>query len=138
MTPRSLRILLLAGDASLHEALGAMLRQAAEPGMETESSDSVEAGLHRLASEPFDALLLDPVFPEEPKTFALVEVHSHFRWLPVVVLVSRKEEALGQWSLRAGASEYLLKDTLTPELLCSALRLAIERKRGSPDPTPAV
>jgi two-component system, cell cycle response regulator len=49
--------------------------------------------------------------------------------VPLVVLTSRADDALGLEALNAGAQDYLVKGELDPRLLSRALRYAMERQR---------
>ena len=90
---------------------------------------SLRTGLPKLASE-IDALLLDVHAPDCTGLADVSEINSQFNFLPIIVLIPQGKETLGKQTLDAGASECLVKETLSPELLQKALRYATERKRA--------
>ena len=90
------------------------------------SAESLRAAASKLASEKFDAILLDTHVCDFKMLDATSEIRSHGGPLPVVVLVPQKKEELGRQSLTEGAAEYLLKETLNQELLRRTLRYVIE------------
>jgi PAS domain S-box-containing protein len=90
------------------------------------SAESLRTAASKLASEKFDAVLLDTHVCDFKMLDATSEIRSHGGPLPVVVLVPQKNEEHGKQSLTEGAAEYLLKETLNQELLRRTLRYVIE------------
>jgi signal transduction histidine kinase len=79
-----------------------------------------------LAESPPDLLLLDLHLPDGSGLETMEGARAHSRSLPIVVLTGSLSEEDGVAALRAGASDYLLKDQLGPDLPWR-LRYAIER-----------
>ncbi len=68
-----------------------------------------------------------------PDAFELASVHSTISILPdrpVIVLTGDTDEQRALEALEAGASDYLVKDEITPNALKRSIRYSIERKRG--------
>jgi len=76
-------------------------------------------------------VLLDLNLADSQGLATLTAVRSQFPGLPVVVLVPTVQESLGKQAVDAGASDYLLKEGLSPWLLHRALRYAIESARAA-------
>jgi signal transduction histidine kinase len=58
-----------------------------------------------------------------------VAVASGIR-VPIILLTGMGDENLGHAALRAGAADYLVKNSLTPVLLDRSIRYALERRRA--------
>jgi two-component system cell cycle sensor histidine kinase/response regulator CckA len=123
------RILFIEDDSLTTQSIWDMLNGCQDCTFQIVCAKSLQAGLPKLASE-MDALLLGIETPDGNWLAGVPEIHSQFDSLPIVVLVSQERETLGKQALGAGAAEYLVKETLSPELLQRALRYAIERKRA--------
>jgi two-component system cell cycle sensor histidine kinase/response regulator CckA len=123
------RILFIEDDSSTTRSIWDMLNGCQDCTFQIVCAKSLQAGLPKLASE-MDALLFGIEAPDGSGLAGLPEIHSQFDSLPTVILVSKERETLGKQALGAGAAEYLVKETLNPELLQRALRYAIERKRA--------
>jgi PAS domain S-box-containing protein len=131
MWPESVSLLLLEGDRSVSRSIQFLLRKGNAPTFRIDSSETLRGGLERLSARQFDAVLLDLNLSDSKGLATMEEVRSRFPGLPVVVLVSHAQEAAGQRALRAGASDYLLKEGLSPWLLRRALRYAVESARAT-------
>jgi PAS domain S-box-containing protein len=116
-------------DSSLAQTIWCMVQGGQDPDFQVVSADSLQAAAYKLAAEKFDAFLLDLHVRGSERLAGMAEIRSHGDSLPIIVLVTRKEEELGKQSLKAGAAEYLLKETLSQELLRRTLRYVIEVKR---------
>ena len=92
-------------------------------------TDRLSAGLERLTEAGFDAVLLDLSLPDSQGLNTLVRMHAAANGVPIVVLTSIEDEALGVQLVKAGAQDYLVKDQVTSLLLTRSLRYAVERRR---------
>jgi len=75
----------------------------------------------------FDGLLLDVQALDSRGIPGAVKMCPQIRSLPVIAMIS--EEVTGNRLVDGGADEFLVKKTLSPELLQRTLRYAIERRR---------
>lgn len=90
---------------------------------------TLQEGLNRLKSEPFDAALLDLSLPDAHGigTFTRTQVISPE--IPIIVLSGSDNQALALQAVQEGAQDYLVKGATQVESLARAIRYAIERKR---------
>jgi DNA-binding NtrC family response regulator len=103
-------------------------------GIELACEAEAMQALDRIASDgPYDALLLDLLFPGQPVSGAELFAEVRQRWpgLPVVIMTGRDSLSAQQDFLRAGAAGYLFKsaESLTAEHLSAAVTLAVEHVR---------
>jgi two-component system cell cycle sensor histidine kinase/response regulator CckA len=130
MLSQTYRILLIEDDFALARSICHMLQGGQEFAFQVVSAESLRSAAPKLTSEKFDAVLLDTRVRDSEKLAGMREIRSHGDSLPIVVLVSQREEGLGKQSLIAGAIEYVSKASLNRELLRSTLRHAIELDRA--------
>jgi two-component system cell cycle sensor histidine kinase/response regulator CckA len=123
------RILLIEDDPSTAQSIWDMLKDSQDCTFQMVCAKSLQTGLPKLASE-IDVLLLDIPAPDCSGLAHVSEIDSQFNSLPIIVVISQERETIGKRALNAGAAEYLVKETLSRELLQRALRYAIERKRA--------
>jgi PAS domain S-box-containing protein len=131
MWPEFVSLLLLEGDRSVSRSIQLLLHEADAPWFRVDSAETLRGGLERLDAGQFDAVLLDLNLSDSSGLGALTAVRARFPGVPVVVLVPRAQEAAGERAVDAGASDYLLKEGLSPWLLRRALRYAVERAKAS-------
>ncbi len=93
-------------------------------------TDSLTAGLERLARGGVDVILLDLGLPDSNglETFTAVRVHA--AGVPIVLLSGSDTESLALEMVREGAQDYLVKSACTSELLVKAIQYAILRASG--------
>ena len=123
------RILLIEDDSATAQSIWDMLKGSPDCTFQMVRAKSLQSGSPKLASE-IDALLLDLHAPDCSELSGVPKILSQFNSLPIIALIPQEMETLGKQALDAGAAEYLVKETLSPELLQRALRYAIERKRA--------
>jgi PAS domain S-box-containing protein len=83
--------------------------------------------LHLLSQEAFDVALLDLSLPDSSELNIVVQIHSRFPDLALIVLTGLDDESVGVAALRQGAQDYLVKGQLDRNLLIKSIRYAIER-----------
>jgi diguanylate cyclase (GGDEF)-like protein len=76
-----------------------------------------------------DVVVVDLGLPDALGIEVVKRTHGKVPTVPIVVLTSRADDALGLQALNAGAQDYLVKGELDPRLLSRALRYAMERQR---------
>jgi serine phosphatase RsbU (regulator of sigma subunit) len=121
-------ILLVEDDRGDSELVQARL---AEVGISPESiicTRNLADALAAMSDGP-RCILLDLALPDADGYAAINKLAEAAPQIPVIVLTGRHERD-GVEALAAGAQDYLIKDTLTGDLLVRSIRYAIERKRA--------
>lgn len=85
--------------------------------------------LDRLATASPNVMVVDLGLPDAFGIDVVKKARANAPMVPVVVLTSRADEALGLEALHEGAQDYLVKGELDARLLSRALRYAMERHR---------
>lgn len=80
-------------------------------------------------ARPFDAVLADQHLPDSSYWETIERVADAAGAVPVVALTSLGDDDVALDAVRKGATDYLVKSELTPELLRRTLRHAVERSR---------
>lgn len=89
-----------------------------------EASDA-EHGLELLASEPVDAVLLDFDMPRRDGLWLVREARRRGVRCPLIVLTGQGDEQIAVELMKAGATDYVAKATITPERAVQSLRHAL-------------
>jgi PAS domain S-box-containing protein len=94
-------------------------------------AESVEAGLALCRASVIDAILLDYALPDGDGLAFLAELdaQSNGNSPPVVMLTGVGDQGVAVRAMKLGAADYLVKCDLTPQLLQSTIRSAIENSR---------
>jgi len=124
------RLLLIDDDARLAAMVGDYLRAA---GLDIETAGTLAAGRERLASGPFDALVLDLMLPDGDGLDLCREIRAQprLRHLPLLMLTARGEPMDRIVGLELGADDYLPKPFEPRELLARVKALL---RRAAPQP----
>ena len=130
-----IRILIVDDHAIVREGLSGLIES--EPGMQVagEASNGVE-GVRKAHILKPDVILMDLVMPEKDGIQAIQEIKTENPSARILVLTSFAEDDKLFPAIKAGASGYLLKDTLPNELL-AAIR-AVYRGESSLHPSIAM
>lgn len=127
---RLYRIMLIEDDPALALSICDTIQFGQDPVFRVVPAKSWRIAAPRLASQRFDALVLDLQGSDCVSLATLIHIRSENKHLPIVALVPQKDEKVGKQSLHIGANEYLLKETLERELLRRTLRYTVERARA--------
>ncbi len=125
----TLTILIVDDDEIDRRAARRALRSAGLTLTIEEAADSA-AALAALERRPFDCVFLDYRLPDSDGLAVLHAIRTRGLTVPVVVLTGQGDERLAVELMKAGASDYLSKGTLTAETLAQALRSAIRVQRA--------
>lgn len=125
------RILLIEDDP----LQAATLRQLLEGGPPSRFVVAAEArtlgkGLHILATDLLDIVLLDLSLPDSGGLETFSRLHAAFPLIPVIVLTGVDDDELALEAVHLGAQEYLVKSATDGHSLRRALRYAMERSRA--------
>jgi len=129
------RVLLVEDDPEYGRMVERVLRRARPP-LWVHREERLAAGLHRLESDHYDALVMDLKLPDAEGRSTLENACAQANQLPVVVLTSTDDDALALDAIRGGAEDYLVKQRTHALSLPGAVLRAIERhRRNSARPT---
>ena len=84
----------------------------------------------RLASDSFDAILLDLSLPDSRGIETIGQINAVAPHLPIVVMTGLDDEATAREAVRRGAQDFLLKGHGDCRVLARAIRYAMERKKA--------
>jgi signal transduction histidine kinase len=130
--PSLLRILLVDDDEVDRRAVMRLLRQAGIPARVEERGDRISA-LAAAHAEPFDCVLLDYRLPGTDGLSLLKDLRTSGVSAPVVVLTGQGDEEVAVELMKAGAADYLNKNSLTSERLERSLRYALAMYHAEED-----
>lgn len=128
----SLRVLLVEDSPSDRMAARRALERDPDETWELEIAGSAEEALTRIAAAPPDAVLVDYNLPGMTGLGFLRELHSRTNGglVPAVVMLTGSgSERVAVDAMKAGAQDYLVKDSYSADRLRRSLRAAVDRVR---------
>jgi Flp pilus assembly CpaE family ATPase len=90
-------------------------------------TDSLIAGLNRLAKGGVDAILLDLGLPDSHGLGTFTTAKMHSSGVPIIILSGDDTQSLALSMVQQGAQDYIVKSTCNSELLVKALQYAVGR-----------
>jgi two-component sensor histidine kinase len=130
MVRRRLRVLLIEDNAGDVRLIREMLTEAKETIFHLESADRLTTGMERLATAPFEVVLLDLLLPDSQGLETFQQVRARVPEIPILVLSGLDDEELARRALQAGAQDYLIKGQVDSRGLDRAIQYALERQRA--------
>src|SRR5579863_7051971 len=130
MNLEDVRILLVEDNPIDARLLREMVRDASSGRFHLEQAGRLDEALDLLSRQQFDVALLDLSLPDARGLETVTRVHAHAPKVPIVVLTSLDDEAVGVRAVRAGAQDYLIKGRVGGDLLVRSVRYACERARA--------
>jgi len=121
-------VLLVEDSPSDAELFRCMLDRCCPDANLTHVSRLAEA-ISQLVGDDFDAVLLDLQLPDSSGLDTLHRIYEHARGMPIVVLTTTDDPAQAVEAVKAGAEDYITKDTANGENLARCLRYAVERRK---------
>ncbi|MCC9603292.1 PAS domain-containing protein [Stieleria sp. JC731] len=123
-----LSVLVIDGDANDRDWIARNLKNLNTIAVNASTASSLQEANGFLAKKVPDCVLIDDAFPCEGSiAFIRKTILSH-PFLPVITLTRLGRESIATESIRCGAKHYLVKATLTGEILDSTIRSAVEQK----------
>lgn len=128
-------LLLVEDDELLRDGLGAQLTQA---GHRVTTAEDGQIALDRLATEPFDGVVLDLGLPKIDGLSVLRQLRQTMPALPVLILTARDGIEDRVEGLNAGADDYLTKPFNRDELLARLQAMLRRARLPAFGPAPAL
>ncbi|MBA4366549.1 MAG: hypothetical protein C0403_02805 [Desulfobacterium sp.] len=93
-------------------------------------ADTATKGIERLHTEKIDCVLMDYNLPDMDGLELLVELMSDktVSGIPIVFLTGQGNETIAVNAMKSGATDYLVKNLMTQDLLSRAITYAVEKK----------
>ena len=132
MELEKIRVLLVDDDQGDFQMTRALLNSAERLDFEYELDwvSTFEEGLDALKTDDYDVYLLDYFLEDRTGLDLLGEAGRQGISAPVIMLTGRGSRQVDLDAVKAGASDYLVKGRIDPELLERAIRYALERTRS--------
>src|SRR5579872_1389058 len=122
MNLEDVRILLVEDNPIDARLLREMVREGGAGRLHLEQVGLLAEALDFLSQQQFDVVLLDLSLPDARGLETVTSVHAHAPKVPIVVLTSLDDEAIGVRAVRAGAQDYLIKGRVGGDLLVRSVR----------------
>lgn len=125
----TLRILVVDDNELDRIAVRRALRKA---GIKTKFSEAINAkeAIATLQNTTFDCVFLDYRLPDQDGLSLIRELHLMGIQVPLIVLTGQGDEQLAVEIMKAGASDYLAKSRVSPEVLSKTIHHAIRLHRA--------
>ena len=133
MSLQPVRILVVEDDPAWPPTKGTIQESARGGELEFDQAPTLLAGLQKLAKEVSHALLLGRNALGADAVSDVFKLRAQFPTLPIIVSISQNEAWLGDRLLEAGASDYLVKETVDWDSLKKTVRFAVEREARKHD-----
>jgi signal transduction histidine kinase/DNA-binding NarL/FixJ family response regulator len=129
VSPSPIRLLLVEDSESDAMLLEHTLAEVSVESFQVAHVERMSEAVRRLASESFDAILLDLSLPDSRGVETVRQADAAAPHLPIVVLTGLDDEEMGMEAVRQGAQDYLVKGHGDGRLVARAIRYARERKQ---------
>jgi len=126
---RMIKILLINESETNRKAIREMLAKA-KLDADIAVADTVREALKQIGKKEFDCIILDNHLPGKDGIKSLQQLFESNRGdIPAVIMVSEVDDNnLALQCLRAGAQDFILRESIAPEFLKRSIVCAIERK----------
>jgi two-component system cell cycle sensor histidine kinase/response regulator CckA len=118
------RLLLVEDDAVTRRSLCRALRDG-DPTMSVQEAASARDAMAALLAGNFDCVILDYLLPDGDGLSILRSARAAGSRIPVIILTAAGDEQLAVEVMKAGATDYLSKNRLSPEALVQSVRYAM-------------
>ena len=93
--------------------------------------DNLAAAREQLQNDAFDVILTDLSLPDSDGVDSVIAIRQCAASTPLVVMTGLNSDSMALEALKRGAQDYLVKDTVTSEMLERAIRYAIQRQKNT-------
>jgi ribosomal protein S6--L-glutamate ligase len=124
------RLLLVEDDARIRDV---MVRGLSPVGVDVTVAEDGHVGLFLVATEAFDAIIVDLDLPDTRGEQLLCVLHSECPSTPIIVLAARDEPGAREAAIDAGASDYVTKPFVFEDL-CGRIEATFPKTSRSASP----
>ena len=125
---KTVAILLVDVDPDDARLVSRCLASAPQGSFSLQTAHTLAQASQNLAQGGVDVVLLEPSLPDSAGLQSVIRMREHASGVPILVLTPLEDESLALDALRAGAQDFLAKNSLSPEMLPRAIYHAVERK----------
>ena len=129
MDPTKITVLAIDDDPDDLELLRSYLDDIREWDIEFVAFPNLNSARADVAHRHPDIAIIDYLLGAETGLDALNALRKLRHTIPVIILTGRGDERIAVQAMKAGAADYITKDSLAPEPLTRAIRYAIDRHR---------
>ena len=130
MSTPPIRILLVEDEEADYLVTKALLEQLDSQAFALSWVRSYEEAQEALTSQEYDLFLVDYILEDGNGLDLVREATNQGVRTPMIVLTGKGSHAVDVEAMEAGASDYLVKDTIDPPLLERSIRYALERRKN--------
>jgi len=127
MSNKPLTVLLIEDSPAYAELVQQWLSNKETTAFVLNWTDSLDAGMNRLARGGVDVILLDLGLPDSEGRKTFTTARSHATGVPIIVLSASEDESIALDAIRDGAQDYIEKGSCNGELLAKAIQCAVLR-----------
>ncbi|MBI1792016.1 MAG: response regulator [Acidobacteria bacterium] len=127
MSAERLKILVLEDNAADLRLLAEVLAEECGEEFQLQCETRLSKGLARLASEPFDAILLDLGLPDSQGFETFTRIRTQAPEVPVLLLTGLHDDEMAMRAVKEGAQDYIIKGRFDAAALVRSVRFAVER-----------
>lgn len=128
MSTTRLRVLLVEDDEDDYILIQGMLSRISSSKFDLEWVATYESALPALDFGRYDICLLDYHLGKRNGVELLKAIKASYSKIPVLIITARNDDRLDEEAIRSGAEDFLLKGSLTADMLERSIRYAISRK----------
>ncbi len=129
MESRPIRVLLIEDDEDDYILVRKLFSAISAASYDLQWASTYEAAREAIGRDRYEVCILDYQLGDKTGLDLLKEVDGKGPAVPVIFLTGHSDYGLDVEAMRAGASDYLVKGQISPDLLERSIRYAIERKR---------
>lgn len=126
---RTIKILFIDREHGEYLLIADILSQVRHVEYDLTWCNQLDTALPKILSQDYDLVLLDYYWGDQTARDLLNAARVQACQTPIVVMTDEMETEVDREAIRAGASDYMIKDQIDAQLLERTLRYAIERKQ---------
>jgi two-component system, cell cycle sensor histidine kinase and response regulator CckA len=132
MASEMVRVLVIEDNPVEARLLREYARMANAADVQLEHCTTLREAIVRLATEEFQAVLLDLGIPDGPGGMgSFARAMAAAPGVPIILLTGPEDEMVAARAVQAGAQDYISKAEIHPTLLVRAIRYAVERSASA-------
>ena len=124
-----LNILVIDDDIEDENTTHAMLKEGLGTQFEYTQANLLSDALQYVKDQSFDIILLDLMLPDSLGLDTLRQFRQTQPCAAILIISGLQDEALSVQAVQNGAQDYLIKGEINSQVLCRAVRYAVERHR---------